>query len=148
MKPEGQLPEATGVSPWYGVHPMTTRTAHSLMVCTTALVVWFAVIPSASAALDAKTGPIRKLSRGVTNTVAGVLEVPLTISKVGNEEGPVAALSWGLLNGCGAALGRTLMSVVELVTFPFPLGDVGYRPLLEPEFLLHPDQPHTPLLNY
>ena len=126
---------------------MTARTKHSLTMLMTALV-WFAATPSAAAALEAKSGPIRKLSRGLANTVAGVLEIPLTISKVGNEEGPVAALSWGLLNGCGAALGRTLVGVVELATFPFPLGDIGYRPLLEPEFLLHPDQPHPPLLNY
>lgn len=83
--------------------------------------------------------PIRKLSRGLANTVTGVLEVPLTIVTVGQEEGPVAGLSWGLLLGLGAAVTRTVVGVAETLTFPFPLPRSGYEPLLQPEFLLHPN---------
>ena len=99
-----------------------------------------AIRPADAAAVDpACCQPIRKLSRGLANTVTGVLEIPLTIATVGQEEGPVAGLSWGLLLGFGAAVTRTIVGVAETLTFPFPLPRSSYEPLLQPEFLLRPD---------
>ena len=104
--------------------------------------------PAGAALTEQRATPIRKLSRGVANSAAGVLEIPLTISSVGRMEGPVAALSWGLLVGLGAAVTRTLAGLVEVVTFPFALPCVGYGPMVQPEFLLQPEQslgaPTTP----
>ena len=83
--------------------------------------------------------PIRKLSRGLANALGGWLEIPLTISTVSKEEGPVAAASWGVMLGLGAAINRTVVGVAEVATFPFPLPQVGYGPVISPEFLLNPD---------
>jgi len=82
--------------------------------------------------------PIRKLGRGLANTVGGVLEIPLSIREVGFEKGPVAGLTLGLLIGAGAAITRTLVGVIELLTFPLPTGAHGYEPILLPEFILEP----------
>ena len=90
------------------------------------------------AAMMSQGTPIRKLGRGLANAAAGVLEIPVSISNVGNEEGPVAALSLGLLTGIGRTIARTLIGVVEIVTFPVPFEKIGYGPMMEPEFLLHP----------
>ena len=95
-----------------------------------------------SSAAQPPAGPLRKFSRGAADTVFGVLEIPLTISEVGRDEGPIAAVSYGLLLGSGAAVTRTLAGVAELLTFPIPFATVGYGPIVEPEFLLHPDHPH------
>ena len=101
-------------------------------------------MPGAAGAstIEAGTQPLRKLSRGLANTVTGVLEIPITISAVSQEEGPVAGMSWGLFLGTGAALTRTAVGIVEVLTFPFPLPATGYAPLLRPEFLLQPA--HSP----
>ena len=82
--------------------------------------------------------PIRKLGRGLANTFGGLLEVPMTISHVSAQEGPVAGFTVGTLYGAGAAVTRTVVGVAEVLTFPFPLPDIGYGPILLPEFLLNP----------
>jgi putative exosortase-associated protein (TIGR04073 family) len=95
--------------------------------------------PARAVIIDRGAQPLRKLSRGVANAVGGVLEIPLAISHVHQEEGPVAALSWGLFLGIGAAVTRTVVGVVETATFLFPLPRTGYEPIMQPEFLLHPE---------
>ncbi|MBI4342196.1 MAG: exosortase system-associated protein, TIGR04073 family [Candidatus Omnitrophica bacterium] len=94
--------------------------------------------PADAAMIEGGAQPLRKLSRGLANTVTGVLEIPITISAVSQEEGPVAGMSWGLFLGTGAALTRTAVGLIEVFTFPFPLPSTGYAPLLRPEFLLQP----------
>ena len=123
------------------------RRAQRTKVGTVALaILWTLVVvqPAQAAMVDQSCcQPIRKLSRGLANTATGVLEIPLTIATVGQEEGPVAGLSWGLLLGLGAAVTRTVVGVAETLTFPFPLPRTGYEPILEPEFLLRPGSvPH------
>lgn len=105
------------------------------------LLVVSVMAPAASAASTPirQTGnPLRKLSRGLANSLGGLLEIPLTMSEVGEEEGPLAAMTWGVFVGTGAAINRTVVGLAELLTFPFPLPEVGYGPLIEPEFLLEP----------
>lgn len=79
--------------------------------------------------------PIRKISRGIANTVTGVLELPMKIVEVTEEEGYIAGATYGVMKGLGWAVLRTLVGVYETVTFvvPFPL---HYDPIIEPEFLL------------
>jgi putative exosortase-associated protein (TIGR04073 family) len=89
--------------------------------------------------LEEVAPPIRKLSRGLANTVTGVLEIPLNVRSVGLTDGPVAGMSLGLMVGLGAAVSRTALGLIEVVTFPFPLPQSGYEPLLQPEFLLQPE---------
>ena len=108
----------------------------ALALAATALL--FVPAPAGAAMMEEGAQPLRKLSRGLANTVTGVLEIPITISAVSNEEGPVAGMSWGLFLGTGAALTRTAVGLIEVFTFPFPLPSTGYAPLLRPEFLLQP----------
>ena len=82
---------------------------------------------------------VRKLGRGLANAVTGSLEIPVTIYAMHQDQGPVAAMSWGLLIGIGRTLARTVIGVAEIVTFPFPLG-MHYEPIIQPEFLLHPEE--------
>ena len=112
-----------------------SRLGALLAVCLLAQSAWAA---SSGSSITAKPGPIRKLSRGLANTFAGGLEIPLAMSKVGKDEGPMAALSLGLLQGVGAAWIRTFIGIMELATFPVPLPKQGYEPILEPEFLFEP----------
>jgi putative exosortase-associated protein (TIGR04073 family) len=115
---------------------------HGIVRGTTALLLIGAVMvsmPPSASAMQREAQPLRKLSRGLANTVTGLLEIPLTISVVSQEEGPVAGMSWGLFLGTGAAITRTAVGLIEVLTFPFPLPATGYAPLLRPEFLLQPD---------
>ena len=98
---------------------------------------------SQAAAMDGAPGPVRKLGRGLANATTGLLEIPLSMSAIGKKEGPIAGLFLGLILGTGTAVARTLVGVAETITFPIPFAGVGYGPLLEPEFLLHPSQPHS-----
>ncbi len=82
--------------------------------------------------------PVRKLGRGLANFFAGAIEIPVSVSRVSQDEGPVAGFSVGLLYGVGAAVTRTVVGAAEILTFPFPLPDVGYGPIIQPEFLLNP----------
>ena len=107
-----------------------------------------AASPADAGSLESGAQPLRKLSRGLANAVAGVLEIPITISAVSEEEGPVAGMSWGLFLGTGAALTRVGVGVLEVLTFPFPLPATGYAPLLRPEFLLQPDRLNFDSLRY
>ena len=82
--------------------------------------------------------PLRKLSRGLANGLGGVFAIPATIAAVGQEEGPLAGLTWGLFVGIGEAITRTAVGVAETFTFLFPLPQYGYEPILQPEFLFQP----------
>ena len=85
--------------------------------------------------------PIRKLGRGLANTFGGVLEIPMGIERVSATEGPMAGISVGFLYGLGAAVTRAAVGVGEVLTFVFPLPEIGYGPILRPEFLLNPNAP-------
>ncbi len=98
------------------------------------------VPPTVSAGIVEETpGPIRKLSRGLANSVTGILEIPTTIQSIGATEGPVAGIFLGLPMGVGTAVMRTAVGLAETVTFLFPLPKIGYEPLLKPEFLFRPE---------
>lgn len=83
--------------------------------------------------------PIRKLGRGLANFLTGPLEIPITMRAVDAAQGPIAGLFLGLLVGTGAAVIRSGVGAVEAVTFLFPMGDMGYEPLIQPEFLFEPE---------
>lgn len=95
--------------------------------------------PAYAEVVDRVAPPVRKLSRGLANTITGVFEIPLTIQAVGLEQGPAAGLSLGLMIGLGGAVTRTAIGLIEVATFPFPLPRGGYEPLLQPEFLFQPE---------
>ncbi|HEV8663958.1 MAG TPA: exosortase system-associated protein, TIGR04073 family [Candidatus Methylomirabilis sp.] len=77
-------------------------------------------------------GAWEKVERGVSNlTVGFVIEVPKTVAAESESHGPAFGLTAGLIKGMGLGVGRTLVGVYELLTFPFPNGS-DYGPVLEP----------------
>ncbi len=80
-------------------------------------------------------GPVRKLSRGMANSLTGVLEVPYTMMDVQKRDGVIPAMSWGVISGVQNAVVRTVVGMTELMTFPFRFPNNGYGPMLTPEFL-------------
>ena len=107
--------------------------------------------------------PLRKLGRGIVNTGFGALEIPIKIYDVNQDDGGLAAITYGLFKGLAFTIAREVVGVVETVTFlvPFPgcpddPMDVGwgYGVIMEPEFVV--DQDHnlfnivyqdTPMMN-
>ena len=82
---------------------------------------------------------LRKLGRGLANITTGVIEIPKAVQETFYEEGPVAAGSWGLIDGVYKFFARTIVGVYEVLTFPIPL-PADYAPIVEPEFLFSPHE--------
>ena len=77
-------------------------------------------------------GAWEKAGRGLSNVTLGfVVEWPKTVILESEAHGPVFGLTVGLIKGMGLGLGRTLVGVYEMVTFPLPNGS-DYAPVLEP----------------
>lgn len=99
--------------------------------------------------MDSQAGnPLKKLGRGVCNVGFGGLEIPLVIYDVNQEEGGLAALTYGSFMGIGMTLARMSVGVVEIITFPFPLPGCaddprdtgwGYGPIMRPEWIIDPN---------
>jgi len=92
--------------------------------------------------------PIRKFGRGISNAAFGVLEIPIRIYDTNFEEGGIAAWTYGTLKGVSYFVGREVIGVVEIVTFPMPLPgcpddphDVGWGtgPIMQPEWIIDSD---------
>lgn len=71
-----------------------------------------------------------KLKRGVINTVSGCVEIPGCIYDVCNREGGLVGSTWGVVKGIGMAPVRTMVGIVDTITFPIPSND--YEPILNP----------------
>ena len=82
--------------------------------------------------------PIRKLGRGLANFGTGILELPYTVVDVAEEEGYLAAVTYGVVKGIAMSLLRIGIGVYETVTFIIPL-PWRYAPILEPEFMMSED---------
>ena len=75
----------------------------------------------------------RKLGRGLTGILWGVLEVPGNMVQEGREQGVLYGATVGLFMGAGKLVARELIGVYEVVTAPFE-APPGYQPILEPEY--------------
>ena len=75
-------------------------------------------------------GPTRKLGRGLANVVFGVAELPVQIARVNEREGNSAALSYGVVRGVGRTCMRIQAGLGELFSFPFPVYQGTYYPIL------------------
>lgn len=104
-------------------------------------VTFFAVTESQAGTVDEMA---RKLGRGVCNVGFGVFEIPIKVWDVNGEEGGTAALTFGVFKGLAFFIGRELVGVTEIVTFPLPLPDCpterhemgwGYGPIMYPEWV-------------
>ena len=78
----------------------------------------------------------RKLGRGTSNLLLGWVEIPRGIQTVGRESGFAASMTWGVLQGAGTALRRTVLGAAEIVTFPLGAPSKDGDPLIEPEYIL------------
>lgn len=101
------------------------------------------VILGLASPAHAAAGPFRKLVRGLTNTVTGVLEIPFEIARTTENEGSIAGVTVGVARGTGLAIKRTVLGAWEAVSFPFPnyphlerAGRASYEPLTQPEFVV------------
>jgi putative exosortase-associated protein (TIGR04073 family) len=102
------------------------------------------------ASLNVQAGnPARKLGRSITNIGLGALEIPIKIYDVNQEEGGVAAITYGTFLGIGYFFAREAVGVTELVTFLIPLPGCkdfpreegwGYGPIMYPEWVI--DEQH------
>jgi putative exosortase-associated protein (TIGR04073 family) len=81
---------------------------------------------------DGTAGPFEKAGRGLSNVTLGFLvEWPKTVVVETEAHGPAFGMTVGLIKGMGLGVGRTLLGVYELVTFPLPNGS-DYEPVMEP----------------
>ena len=82
-------------------------------------------------------GPVEKLGRGLSNALTFPCEIPYQISQTNKQNGLMAALSYGVLNGIFMTGARALVGVYEIATFPIPApGD--FDPILtDPEFFFN-----------
>ena len=79
--------------------------------------------------------PMKKLGRGLCNTITFPFEFFLQVSRVNNTDGPMAASTWGVLKGVSMSFVRLSVGLYETVTFPMPVPK-NYAPILtDPEFI-------------
>lgn len=107
------------------------------IVLLTAIVVFMAnVVSLASAAEPVHGDPLRKLGRGISNCLTFPLELPNQISKTNNNDGPMAAFTYGIVKGLTMTMFRAVVGAYEVISFPIPLPE-WYKPILtDPEFML------------
>jgi putative exosortase-associated protein (TIGR04073 family) len=83
---------------------------------------------------------LRKLGRGCSNVLFGVVEIPNQLTKVNTEHGGGAGMTYGLGKGLVRWVGRECVGVFEIVTFAVPVPR-GYKPVIQPEF---PNEDYEP----
>ena len=79
---------------------------------------------------------LKKLGRGLANAVTCPIEIPYRISEVNEDSGPLAAFTWGVLDGIFRMTMRLVVGAYEIVSFPIPF-PAHYEPIIDdPEFFL------------
>ncbi len=63
---------------------------------------------------------VEKLGNGLANAVTGVVEIPKTITIVGNRDGVIHGMTIGFLTGIANAVGRSLSGAFDIATFLIP----------------------------
>ena len=76
----------------------------------------------------------RKLGRGLANVVTAPLELIRKPFLVGQDDGGLAGMTVGVVQGIGAAVIREGAGLIEVVTFPLPFPNY-FQPLVMPEFV-------------
>ena len=107
----------------------------SLRILITLLVLLVFSLPlmAAEAEIQGEGTPQRKLQRGFLNIALSPVEISNELSKeVRNDTFPPSWVA-GLGRGSIYAVGRALVWIYEIVTFPIPY-PAHYQPVLQPEF--------------
>jgi putative exosortase-associated protein (TIGR04073 family) len=90
-------------------------------------------------------GPTRKLGRGLSNFFLAPAEIPVTIAKVNKDEGNAAAAGYGVVRGIGRAAVRHIAGFFEIVTWPAPVWQRSYYPILRSDIpYIHAGYPEFP----
>jgi len=77
---------------------------------------------------------VEKLGRGIANVVTCPMEIVNQISKANQENGWVAASTYGLLKGIVMTPVRAVVGAYEIVSFPIP-APADYQPILtDPQY--------------
>jgi putative exosortase-associated protein (TIGR04073 family) len=79
------------------------------------------------------TDPARKLGRGISNALTGILEIPRQVQKTHERHGGMAALTWGTMIGMKQFILREVVGFYEIFTFAN-----GANAVIEPEFPFEP----------
>lgn len=79
-------------------------------------------------------GAGRKLGRGAANVVTAPLELIRNPYVVSEQDGALAGLTIGLVQGVKDLVVRAVAGVYEVATFMLPIPK-GFRPLVSPEFV-------------
>lgn len=114
-----------------------------------AVVLMVTVFGASSASANLIEDMTRKLGRGVANVAFGPLEILIKPWDVKQENGEIAAITYGIFKGIACVIVREVVGVAEIITFPFPLPGCpndqmdagwGYGPMLPlttwPEFVV------------
>lgn len=75
-----------------------------------------------------------KLVRGVVNVATGWAEIVKQPYRIGTQDGWLAGMLRGPIEGLGMVLARTVGGAYEILTFPFPIPP-GYQPMVEPNYV-------------
>lgn len=71
-----------------------------------------------------------KLGNGLANAATGVVEIPKTITIVGNRDGVIHGMTVGFLTGIANAVGRSLSGAFDIATFLIPT-----TPFVKPNYI-------------
>jgi len=81
------------------------------------------------------SNPIEKLQRGFLNLADAVVEVPGTMMRKTDTDGPFVGLTWGMVQGVLHTVKRAFTGAYEIGTFLIPI-PAEYGPILkDPPFL-------------
>ena len=100
-----------------------------------ALILLFAVLISALIAKPCfADGPLRKLGRGLTNLLTGIVEIPKKVILTSKKENLAKGLTSGFMKGVQEGMVRTASGLYETLTFTIP-APADFEPMVNPEFV-------------
>jgi len=91
-------------------------------------------VQAADAPPSATQGRLRKLGRGIANVGTAPLELIRTPELVSRQDGYLAGMSVGLIQGAWRTIQRIGVGVFEVATFPLEVPQ-DFQPLIMPEFV-------------
>ena len=84
----------------------------------------------------AENNPATKLGRGAANILTGGVEIPKGFMDYYEKDGWISGATAGVCVGIFKAIGRSLVGIYEVITFPIPVPEY-YEPILtDPEYML------------
>ena len=98
-----------------------------------AIILTFVFVTSSLSYADIQSPPgdrdnrVRKLSRGLSNMIYGITELPGTWRNNNKREGSTIAAGHGLVEGAKRSVVRMGFGLYEVVTFPVPTYKDGYK---------------------